>query len=186
MKNLLRNTLFSLLAAGSVAVTLAASPSLQVTVSDASGKVAYKGKTSSAGTFATGKLTPGEYVVQFTGAAQGAYTIVISAGKNKVSADAVPGEKFAKGGVAMKVKVGDGMNVTGQVADAGAAAASGNAKVKIVNGKKWYFVQSSTGSNLGGHWVEEGTPEARNVQGLSRDAVGHMQERGAGALPGGN
>lgn len=182
MKNLLRYTSLLLLATASVAV--AATPSLQVTVSDPSGKVAYRGKTSSAGTFATGKLAPGDYVVQFSGTAQGAYTLVISAGKNKVSADAVAGEKFAKGGVAMKVKVGEGMNVTGQVADAGAAAASGNAKVKIVNGKKWYFVESGTGSHIGGHWVEEGTPEARNVQGMSRDAVGRMQERGAGAQPG--
>jgi hypothetical protein len=183
MKNLLRYTSLSLLAAASVAV--AATPPLQVTVSDAGGKVAYQGKTTSAGTFATGKLKPGEYVVQFNGTAQGTYALVLSAGKNKVSADSVAGEKFGKGGVAMKVKVGEGMNISGQVAAGGAVAANGgDAKVKIVNGKKWYFVESSTGSHIGGHWVEEGTPEARNVQGLSKDAIGHMQERGAGALPG--
>src|SRR3954470_19405250 len=148
MKNLLLYTSLSLLAAASVAV--AATPPLQVTVSDASGKVAYKGRTSSAGTFATSKLAPGEYVVQFNGTAAGTYAVVVSAGKNKVSADSVSGEKFAKGGVAMKVKVGEGMNISGQVAEGGAVAANGgNGKVKVVNGKKWYFVEGSTGSHLG-------------------------------------
>src|SRR3954451_3578553 len=180
MKNLLRYTLLSLVAAGSVAV--AATPPINVTVSDASGKVAFKGKTNSAGAFATGKLAPGEYVVQFNGTAQGTYALVIAAGKNKVSADAVSGEKLGKGGVAMKVKVADNQNITGQIASGGAA--DGNAKVKIINGKKWYFVSGGTGSHIGGHWVEEGTPEARNVQGISTEGVGRMQERGAGALPG--
>ena len=183
-----RTTLLSILLA-ITSVAYGAMPTLTVTVSDAGGKVAYKGKTDPAGTFATGKLQPGDYVVQFNsnGVPQGNYALVISAGKEKVMAEAVPGEKFTKGGVAMRMKVGKDMNVTGQVSSGKAvtaAAGSGNTKVKIVNGKRWVWVTSSTGSNIGGHWVEEGSAEARNVQGLSNAAVGRIQERGAAGLSG--
>jgi len=166
-----------------------AMPTLNVTVSDPAGKVAFKGKTTAAGTFATGKLAPGEYTVQFNsdGMPAGNYALVISAGKAKVMAEAVPAGKFSKGGVAMRVTVGDGLNVTGQVTSgkAGAvASSSGNTKVKIVNGKRWFWVTSSTGSNLGGHWVEEGTPEARNVIGLNKQGVSDLQNRGYVGQPG--
>ncbi len=177
-------TLLSILVAAASAAC-GAMPALSVTVSDAGGKVAYKGKTNAGGTFATAKLHPGDYTVQFNanGAPAGNYALVISAGKEKVMAEAVPGQKFDKGGVAMKIKVGSDVNVTGQVTTgkAGNVAAAGNTRVKIINGKRWFLVKGTTGSNLGDHWVEEGTPEARNVQGLSNSAVGRMQERGAPA-----
>ncbi len=179
--------LFSLFMA--MASAAFAASNIAVTVSDSAGKVAYKGHVAAGGTFATGKLAGGDYVVQFStdAAPAGNYALIISAGKEKVSSEAVPGTKFTKGGVAMKIKVGAGLNVTGQVASGKAAdtlTGGPNAKVKIINGKRWFLVKGSTGSNLGEHWVEEGTPEARNVQGLSRDAVNRMQDRGAGALPG--
>ena len=92
-------------------------PIMSVTVSDASGKAAFKGTTDTKGTFATANLKPGDYVVQFnanSAAVKGNhYAIVVSAGKKKVTAGAVPGEKFAGGGVAMKVDVGAGLNITG-------------------------------------------------------------------------
>jgi len=94
-------------------------PSMNVTVSDASGKLAYKGATKSNGGFATEKLQPGNYVVQLTSKDSavkgGQYSIVVSAGKKKVVASAVSGQKFLAGGVAMKVDVGAGLNITGQV-----------------------------------------------------------------------
>ena len=40
-------------------------PPLDVTVFDASSKVAFKGSLSANSTFATGNLRPGNYVVQF-------------------------------------------------------------------------------------------------------------------------
>jgi hypothetical protein len=46
--------------------------------------------------------------------------LVIFAGKKKIVADAVEAEKFAAGGVAMKIDVAAGLNITGQVAPAGA------------------------------------------------------------------
>lgn len=94
-------------------------PSMNVTVSDSTGKAAFKGATKGDGDFATAKLQPGNYVVQFTtkntSLKGGQYSIVIAAGKKKVVANAVAGEKFLGGGVAMKVEVGAGLNITGQV-----------------------------------------------------------------------
>jgi hypothetical protein len=98
----------------------AAIPSVNVTVSDASGKLAFKGATKNDGGFATEKLQPGNYVVQFSSKNAalkgGNYSIVVAAGTKKVVANGVAGEKFLAGGVAMKVNVGSGLNITGQVA----------------------------------------------------------------------
>ncbi len=155
---------------------------LSVTVSDATGLVAYKGRTNAAGVFATGKLQPGDYVVQFNSsdATSGTYALALSAGKQKVTAEAVPGAKFAKGGVAMKVKVGPEMNITGQVwtGKAGTVLANaGNTKVRIINGRRYVWLATQTGSNLGGRWVEEGTPEAQYVERMSRQGIDDLQAR---------
>jgi hypothetical protein len=119
MKNPIRGTLLSLaLLAASIAY--GGVPPLNVIVSDAGGKAAFKGVTNAAGTFATANLKPGDYVVQFNSTSGGmkgnGYAIVVSAGTKKVAAAAVAGEKFAGGGVALKVVVGAGLNITGQVA----------------------------------------------------------------------
>jgi hypothetical protein len=187
MKTLARKILFVLLC-GSASFAFAATPAIDVTVADPSGKVAFKGKTKADGTFSTGKLQPGNYIVQFNSDnVKGDYAIVVSAGKKKVTADAVTGSKFAKGGVAMKVDVAAGMNISGQVAAAGAAmASSGNSNVKVMNGKRYVWVKAETGSNLGGRWVEEGSPEARNVTRMSAEGVRNMQERGNMPISGGN
>ncbi len=133
-------------------------PTLDVTVSNASGKLAYKGKTTTAGSFATPTLPAGDYTVQINArnAVNGSYALVIAAGKQKVVSDAVAGSKFSKGGVAMRIKVAPGLGITGQMTD-GAAASSLNAKVKIVNGKRMVWLPPETGSHMGGHWVEEGS-----------------------------
>jgi hypothetical protein len=109
-------------------VASAAVPLINVTVADSSGKAAYKCTTDGNGTFATGKLQPGGYVVYFhsKSAPKGSkYLLVISAGTKKVMANAVEAEKFAAGGVAMKIEVAAGLNITGQVAAAGAQTSSG-------------------------------------------------------------
>jgi len=118
MKNLFPHLgLCLFLAAASVAN--AAVPSLNVTVSDSAGKAAFKGTTKGDGEFATAKLKPGSYVVQFattnSSVKGGQYSIVVAAGTKKVVANAVAGEKLLGGGVAMKVEVGAGLNVAGQV-----------------------------------------------------------------------
>jgi hypothetical protein len=177
MKKLFRSA-FVLALLGAASVSFAAAP-VDVTVSDASGRLAYKGRVNAGGTFATGKLQPGEYVVQFNSGnlPKDDYALVISAGKQKVVADAVGAEKFAAGGVAMKINVGNDLNITGQLtsARAGAVGAKGG-KVRMINGKRYVWVTSSTGSNLGGRWVEEGSARAENVIKLDENAVRKFQE----------
>src|SRR6476646_6548993 len=94
-------------------------PSMNVMISDSRVKAAFKGATKNDGGFATAKLQPGNYVVQFTtnnsSVKGGQYSIIVAAGKKKVVANAVAGERFLGGGVAMKVEVGDGSNIIGQV-----------------------------------------------------------------------
>src|SRR5450755_2146789 len=114
MKNLTLRILFLF---AFVSIAAGATPSIDVTVSDASGKVAYKGKTSGDGAFATAKLQPGNYVVQFNSQnVRGDHAIIVSAGSTKVSAQAVSASKFSGGGVAMRIEVGKGLNISAQVA----------------------------------------------------------------------
>jgi len=184
MKRMIPRTLFALsLAAASIAY--GGVPPMNVIVSDASGKVAFKGATSASGTFATGAIAPGAYVVQFNSKSADLkgkqFAVVVSAGKKKVAADAVAGEKFGAGGVAMKVDVGSGTKITGQVAS---AVAVDNKNVKIIKGKRFVYVKE-IGSNVG-KWVEEGTPEAGNVSRMNQDGVRAMQDRaqeGSGVDP---
>jgi hypothetical protein len=155
MKNLLRTALIPLCFA--VSIAYAGVPPLNVTVSDASGKAAYKGATNASGAFATAKLTPGNYVVQLnskSAAVKGNhYAVVVAAGKKKVAASAVPGEKFNGGGVALKVDVGNGLNITGQVAE--------ESKTAMKDGKKMVWIPPALGSNMPGRWVPEDSAEAK-------------------------
>jgi hypothetical protein len=155
MKNMIRSAVVSFLFIAAC-MAYGAVPAVNVTVSDAGGKAAFKGSTNAKGAFETAKLNPGNYVVQFNstnGALKGNnYAIVVSAGTKKVSAAGVAGEKFAKGGVALKVEVGAGLNIAGQVA----AEANGASK----NGKKMVWIPPQAGSHFPGHWVEEGSAEA--------------------------
>jgi len=115
-------------AASAASVASSAVPVINVTVADSSGKVAYKGIADGKGTFATGKLQPGGYIVYFNSrsAPKGKkYALVVSAGKTKIVANAVEAEKFAAGGVAMRIDVAAGLNITGQVAPAGPRTAAG-------------------------------------------------------------
>lgn len=156
---------------------------MSVLVSDAKGKASFKGMTDAKGTFATSNLPAGNYVVQFTSKNADVkgkfYAVAVSAGKKKVSASAVPGEKFNAGGIAMKVDVGANLNITGQVV----------LEDKVnKSGKKMVWIPPKTGSNFGGHWVEEGSAEemesrARGV--ISSDRVNDMQNRGVSPGSGG-
>ena len=155
----------------------AALPTLDVKISDAAGKVVYQGKTNASGTFATGNLQPGNYVVQFTAkntSPKGKYALSVTAGKNEMSADAVAVERFADPGVAMKVAVPSATKITGGVNAGGKAVASTGAagkanvkddrEVKMINGKPHVWVLPNTGSVSGGHWVEVGSKEDTGAQ----------------------
>lgn len=190
MKNLFRSILFSSLLVAAATLYGAGMPAVDVTVSDNGGKLAYKGRTAPNGTFATGNLEPGKYVVQFNSrnaAVKGNhYALVVSAGKQKVVAEAVSGDKMMAGGVAIKVDVGRGLNITGQLSTGKAVTVeSSNARVRIMNGKRYVWVGPETGSNMGGRWVEEGTPAASNVHRIGTEGVQNMQDRGMqGGVPG--
>jgi hypothetical protein len=165
MKNSLRFFVFSFTIAVATIVLGAGMPALDVTVSGAGGQVAYKGTTKADGTFATAILPPGDYVVQFNArkSLPGEYGFVLSAGKQKVMSDAVAGAKLSQGGVAMRLKVGKGLNIAGRVTSGDLTrnvTGQGNAKVKIVKGKRFVWRGPETGSHLGGRWVEEGTPSS--------------------------
>src|SRR2546423_13474239 len=178
MKNILR---FAPIAVFLVAISVVcgAVPALNVTVSDASGKAAFKGATNTDGTFATTNLKPGNYVVQFHStnpALKGnQYALVISAGKKKVSANAVTGETFAAGGVAMKIDVGASVNITGQVAV--------ESKVAMKDGKKMVWLPPRIGSNMPGRWIAADSAEAiaaQNSGELRREEVSKLQDRTRG------
>jgi hypothetical protein len=174
MKNLIRSTVLSLCFA-TACMAYGAVPSLNVTVSDASGKAAFKGTTDRSGGFTTSKVKPGNYVVQFNSpnAVQGSYSIVVSAGVKKVSASGVAGEKFAKGGVALKVDVANLLNIVGQVATEAAGASK--------NGKKMVWLPPQLGSNRPGRWVEEDSAEAKQAKtagSLSTRDIQNRQDRG--------
>jgi hypothetical protein len=108
--------LFSILLAS---LANAGIPPVSVVVSDAGGKAAFKGTTKSDGGFATEKLPPGNYVVQFNSRNSalkgGQYSIIVAAGKKKVVANSLSGERFLGGGVAMKIDVGAGLGIVGHV-----------------------------------------------------------------------
>jgi hypothetical protein len=171
MKTIMRTIFLSVaLAAGAA---FAGVPPVNVTVSN-SGKPSFKGTTDARGTFATPKLGAGNYVVQFNSSSAelkgNKYAVVVSAGKKKVAAD-VAGEKFAGGGVAMKVDVGAGLNITGQV------AAQNEPTSK--NGKKMVWIPPILGSNMPGHWAEEDSAEAKLSKSrgtMSKERVQQMQD----------
>jgi hypothetical protein len=168
----------AVLAFAAASMAFGAMPQMNVIVSDSSGKASYKGATDAKGTFATGALKPGNYVVQFTckspNVKGNTYALFISAGTKKVQADAVVGEKFAGGGVAMKIDVGAGLNITGQVT-------SGLQTKVDKGGKKMVWIPKKTGSNIPAHWAPADSAEAKETQvtnTMSTDDVMKRQSQG--------
>ena len=183
MKTMTRSALFLIvfLAAG---LAYAALPKVNVTVADSSGKAAYRGATDVKGSFATGALKPGNYVVQFnsSSAPKGShYSVVISAGKKKVAANGVAAEKFAAGGVAMKIDVGAGLNISGQV-----AAEEKSSAPMGTNGKPMVWIAKKLGSNVAPHWADSDSAEAKEAMtttNMSRQDLQNRQSQGV-TMPG--
>jgi hypothetical protein len=174
MRTIVRCFIAFVVAAGSLA--FGAMPPVNVIVSDSSGKAAYKGSTDTKGTFGTSKLQKGNYIVQFNSKSADlkgkTYALFISAGTKKVTADAVAGEKFAAGGVAMKIDVSDGLNITGQIT-------SGLETKVDSNGKKMVWIPKRVGSNLPGHWAAEDSAEAKEARTSSSMSIKNIQDRQA-------
>jgi len=165
---------------GIASTVYAGVPRLDVTVFDDSGKVGFKGATNANGTFETASLQPGHYVVQLSAKSAVAkgnqYLVVVSAGKKKVIATGVPGEIFMGPGAAMKVNVGAGLKITGQVANEQIVA--GGSNYRVVGGQRFVWVTAELGSNVGGRWVEEGLAPTRNITGLGANSIKKIQEKG--------
>lgn len=153
---------------------------MEVTVADAHSRVAFQGATKANGTFATGDLRPGPYVVRFhsrRATVKGdQFMLILLAGKKPLLSNAVAGEKFTSpGGVAVKIDVAPGAKITGQVESARALARD---KVKVVNGKRYFFVRE-TGSNLGGHWIAEDARGAGRTLQMNADQIRNIQNHSA-------
>lgn len=157
-------------------------PPMDVTVFSPDGKVAYKGPIGSNATFATSTLHPGKYVVQFnarSAAVKGnQYLLVVSAGKKKVIADSVAGETLTRGGAAMKIQVGPGYQITGQVLPDVAVAKVDGAKYRVIDGKRYVWVSAGLGSNLPAHWEEVSTAPTRNIVVWNKDELQKRMDRG--------
>lgn len=155
---------------------------MNVTVSNAGGKAAYKGMTNASGTFATAKLTPGNYVVQFTSksAPKGSkYALVVSSGSKKVTAGVVAAEKLAAGGVAMKIDVGAGLNITGQV-----AVNDKNVPLSK-DGTPMVWIPGQLGSNKPAHWAEADSAEAKEAKTAGSYSTKNIQDKqNQGSSPG--
>ena len=174
MKKILSTAVVGLVvAAGSFAY--AAVPEMRVTVSDSSGRAAYKGATDSNGSFATGTLKPGHYVVQFNAKRSDVtgsnYALVVSAGRKKVVASAVAGEKFAAGGVAMRIEVPGGANMVGQVAS--------DLRTMMKDGKLMVWIPQRIGSHLPAHWAEADSADAKIAQTSSSFSFKNLQDKQA-------
>jgi hypothetical protein len=177
----MKTTILSVIALGFALASVAegAVPPITVMVSDASGKAAYKGSTDAKGAFGTPKLQTGNYTVQFNSKSApkgGKYAFVISAGTKKVSANAIDAEKLAAGGVAMKIEVGAGLNISGQVvAEDKSSAPMGH------NGKPMVWIPKKLGSNIAAHWAESDSAEAKEVlssSSMSRQDLQNRQSQG--------
>jgi hypothetical protein len=170
----------------SVSVASAAISDIQVTVAkDPGGAVAYKGKVDAKGNFATAELPPGSYAVVFTSKAPDLkseqLSLRVTGGKQKMAADGVEGAKLAGRRRRHEDRSGKGIAPEWQhhQRQGGELAGreQGNTKVKIVNGKRYYWMRPETGSNMGGRWVEESEISPSKVQTLSKDTVREMQNR---------
>jgi hypothetical protein len=181
-KNVLGLFLCCALLAAAPAVARGNVAGIDVTISDAAGRLVYRGKTDGNGAFATARVAPGNYVVQFNArnvdAKRKDYAIFAAAGRHRVVADEVEGAKFTGGGVAMRLKVAPGTPIIGQVALGGVHALG----TKIVNGRRYVLLAPETGTHIGPRWVEEGAASARSVSRVTVDETAMIKQEGSGAL----
>ena len=155
------------------ALASAAVPTLNVNVLDSSGKTAFKGATDSRGIFASPKMQPGSYAVQFTSnsAPKGShYTLVVVAGTKKTFANAITAEKLMGGGVAMKIEAKNA-SIQAQVVAESADTRIGK------NGKLMVWIPSKVGSNIPAHWAESDSAEAKEVETSHSYSTKNMQNK---------
>ncbi|MBA3833643.1 MAG: hypothetical protein H0X34_17475 [Chthoniobacterales bacterium] len=71
------------------------------------------------------------------------------------------------------------MKISGQIESARGLARD---NVKVINGRRYFFVRGETGSNPGGHWAEEGAGTTRTIR-MDLDEIKKIQDRaGEGSM----
>lgn len=157
-------------------------PLMDVTVFDATEKVVFKQSIKANAAFATGNLPAGKYVVQFNtknpAMKNNQYLAVVSAGKKKVIAAAVPGESFMAGGAAIKIDVGPGLIITGKVTPEPAMAQGDGRVFRVIDGKRYLWVSAQTGTNLAGQWVEENLAPHSPITVWTKNELQKRMDRG--------
>jgi hypothetical protein len=158
-------------------------PKINIEILDLRGQTTFfKGATDSRGIFVSPKMPPGDYAVCFASksAAKGShYTLVLVAGTKKMAASAITAEKLAAGGVAMKIEVKGDRSILGQVSEEDKSTRIGK------NGKLMVWIPKTLGSNLGAHWAESDSAEARFVETASSFSRQNIQDRqNKGIAPG--
>jgi hypothetical protein len=81
-------------------------------------------------------------------------------------------------GVAMRINVGAGLKITGQIANDQRIASAGSLQYKIVGGQRFVWEAAETGSNVGGRWVEASLAPARQIVRWDQDVLRRFQDRG--------
>ena len=167
------------------------SPPIRVTVFDANQTVVFKGPLGADATFATKTLPPGRYVVQFNSKSASLkgthYFLAVSAGKKKVLADAVAGEILMDKGAAMRVDVGQGLKITGQVVRDGDRVVSGVTKYRMVDGRPYIWIADELGSHIQGRWVDATIAPVLNITSYRTEDFRRAQDHaGEGSMLGRN
>jgi hypothetical protein len=182
MKTIARSIFVGWVCVAAAAMASGGIPPINVTVLDSSGKTAFKGPIDGKGVFAAGTLKPGNYVVQFNSKSApktSRYMLIASAGKEKVVANGIPGEKFVAG-VAVTIQVGPGSSLMAQV-----TAEDKNSAPVGHNGKLMVWIPKQTGSNIAAHWAESDSAEAKIVQtstSYSQKNIMNKQSQGVSPL----
>ena len=160
MKNMTRGIL-SLLVACATSVSYGGQPPRGVAGVDVAVKQnpSKRAVTDARGNFAFDGLAPGSYTVSFRArksniktttttdkvAVGSSYSIKIDGAKRSVTQGGLTGDRLLAG-VDLKIDVGSGAKVRGQVAAGGL--------------KKMVWIPREPGSNIPGHWAEEGSEAA--------------------------
>ena len=162
---------------------------VEVVIRDQRHHLIHKQMVAANGVFETERLEGGTYTVLFKArgpALKGAqYALFLASGRNKVTEDALAGERLDGPGVAMNIVVPRTCNIVGQVANGQTTSRHKIVfKVKIVNGRRYVWQPPGVSSNIPGRWIEDGIADAYNIQRYNPEWLRRFQEHGAGPMMG--
>ncbi len=157
-------------------------PPVEVVIHNNVGRLIHKQLVPANGIFETDRLEGGTYTVSFKAHGAGLkgaqYALFVNAGKNKVTEDALAGERLDGAGVAMNIYVPSTCNIVGQVANGQAVRGDKLVfKVKIVNGYRYVWQRPSIDSNIAGHWVPDGLAEGHEIVHMGQEWLRLQQDR---------